>query len=78
MFGMTWQVSKVYLAGGCLGIGSQPEQNVKICCSCLLVYVLVMRGCILVEVFGGPLPYDDCSNIQQIVAKATMQPRAFA
>jgi len=26
-------------------------------------------GCILVECFGGPLPYDDCTNIQQIVAK---------
>jgi len=26
-------------------------------------------GCILIEAFGGPLPYDDCSNIQQIVAK---------
>jgi len=26
-------------------------------------------GCILVEIFGGPLPYDDCTNIQQIMAK---------
>jgi len=26
-------------------------------------------GCIIVESFGGPLPYDDCSQIAQIVAK---------
>lgn len=30
-------------------------------------------GCILVEVFGGPLPYDDCNNIQQIVAKVLIE-----
>merc|ERR1712066_949090 len=26
-------------------------------------------GCTHIEIFGGPLPYDDCINIQQIVAK---------
>eukprot|EP00930_Biecheleria_cincta_P082443 TRINITY_DN72178_c0_g1_i1.p1 TRINITY_DN72178_c0_g1~~TRINITY_DN72178_c0_g1_i1.p1 ORF type:complete len:1736 (-),score=337.57 TRINITY_DN72178_c0_g1_i1:53-5203(-) len=26
-------------------------------------------GCIIIEAFGGPLPYDDCNNMQQIVAK---------
>eukprot|EP00927_Polykrikos_kofoidii_P036972 TRINITY_DN31153_c0_g1_i2.p1 TRINITY_DN31153_c0_g1~~TRINITY_DN31153_c0_g1_i2.p1 ORF type:complete len:1751 (-),score=284.33 TRINITY_DN31153_c0_g1_i2:315-5567(-) len=26
-------------------------------------------GCILIEIFGGPLPYNDCTNIQQIVTK---------
>eukprot|EP00929_Paragymnodinium_shiwhaense_P053965 TRINITY_DN27051_c0_g3_i1.p1 TRINITY_DN27051_c0_g3~~TRINITY_DN27051_c0_g3_i1.p1 ORF type:complete len:1405 (+),score=254.77 TRINITY_DN27051_c0_g3_i1:285-4499(+) len=30
-------------------------------------------GCILIEVFGGPLPYDDCVNIQQIVAKVLIE-----
>merc|ERR1719473_114511 len=26
-------------------------------------------GCLLIEIFGGPLPYFDCQNIQQICAK---------
>merc|ERR1712054_348317 len=26
-------------------------------------------GCILIEIFGGPLPYHDCQNIQQICSK---------
>lgn len=30
-------------------------------------------GCLLVEIFGGPLPYDDCSNIQQIIAKLLIE-----
>jgi len=30
-------------------------------------------GCVLIETFGGPLPYDDCSNIQQIIAKIIVQ-----
>lgn len=30
-------------------------------------------GCILVEVFGGPLPYDDCGNVQQILAKVLIE-----
>merc|ERR1711959_700339 len=33
-------------------------------------------GCILVEIFGGPLPYDDCTNIQQIVAKVLIDKQA--
>jgi len=30
-------------------------------------------GCILIEIFGGPLPYDDCNNMQQIVAKVLIE-----
>jgi len=30
-------------------------------------------GCLLVEIFGGPLPYDDCQNIHQIVAKVLIE-----
>merc|ERR1719401_1584023 len=33
-------------------------------------------GCLLVEIFGGPLPYDDCANMHQIVAKVLIEKEA--
>merc|ERR1719199_2383848 len=33
-------------------------------------------GCIFIEIFGGPLPYFECTNVHQIMAKVLVQREA--
>lgn len=72
-FGLTQSMEKTHITLKEGGNGGSPRYMAPECYDCkgkitekVDVWAL---GCILVEVFGGPLPYDDCSNIQQIVAK---------
>ncbi|CAE7303970.1 unnamed protein product [Symbiodinium pilosum] len=73
-FGLTQSMEKTHITLKEGGNGGSPRYMAPECYDCkgkitekVDVWAL---GCILVEVFGGPLPYDDCQNIQQIVAKA--------
>ncbi|CAE7406535.1 unnamed protein product [Symbiodinium natans] len=72
-FGLTQSMEKTHITLKEGGNGGSPRYMAPECYDCkgkitekVDVWAL---GCILVEVFGGPLPYDDCQNIQQIVAK---------
>eukprot|EP00931_Biecheleriopsis_adriatica_P056155 TRINITY_DN33278_c0_g1_i1.p1 TRINITY_DN33278_c0_g1~~TRINITY_DN33278_c0_g1_i1.p1 ORF type:complete len:1708 (-),score=448.60 TRINITY_DN33278_c0_g1_i1:75-5198(-) len=72
-FGLTQSMDKTHISLKEGGAGGSPRYMAPECYDCkgkitekVDVWAL---GCILVEIFGGPLPYDDCSNIQQIVAK---------
>lgn len=72
-FGLTQSMEKTHISLKEGGNGGSPRYMAPECYDCRgkiteKVDVWAM-GCILVEVFGGPLPYDDCTNIQQIVAK---------
>jgi len=72
-FGLTQSMEKTHISLKEGGNGGSPRYMAPECYDCKgkiteKVDVWAM-GCILVEVFGGPLPYDDCNNIQQIVAK---------
>lgn len=72
-FGLTQSMEKTHISLKEGGNGGSPRYMAPECYDCkgkitdkVDVWAL---GCILVEAFGGPLPYDDCTNIQQIVAK---------
>jgi len=72
-FGLTQSMEKTHITLKEGGNGGSPRYMAPECYDCkgqitekVDVWAL---GCILVECFGGPLPYDDCQNIQQIVAK---------
>ncbi|CAE8612636.1 unnamed protein product [Polarella glacialis] len=72
-FGLTQSMDNTHISLKEGGGGGSPRYMAPECYDCkgkitekVDVWAL---GCILVEIFGGPLPYDDCSNIQQIVAK---------
>jgi len=72
-FGLTQSMEKTHISLKEGGNGGSPRYMAPECYDCkgkitekVDVWAL---GCILVEVFGGPLPYDDCNNIQQILAK---------
>jgi len=72
-FGLTQSMEKTHISLKEGGNGGSPRYMAPECYDCKgkiteKVDVWAM-GCILVEAFGGPLPYDDCTNIQQIVAK---------
>jgi serine/threonine protein kinase len=72
-FGLTQSMEKTHISLKEGGNGGSPRYMAPECYDCKgkiteKVDVWAM-GCILIEAFGGPLPYDDCSNIQQIVAK---------
>merc|ERR550537_1448675 len=72
-FGLTQSMDKTHISLADGGNGGSPRYMAPECYDSKgkiteKVDVWAM-GCILVEAFGGPLPYDDCTNIQQIVAK---------
>jgi len=72
-FGLTQTMEKTHISLKEGGNGGSPRYMAPECYDCKgkiteKVDVWAM-GCILVEAFGGPLPYDDCTNIQQIVAR---------
>jgi len=72
-FGLTQSMEKTHISLKDGGNGGSPRYMAPECYDCKgkiteKVDVWAM-GCIIVEAFGGPLPYDDCSNIQQIVAQ---------
>mmetsp|Transcript_71132 Transcript_71132/g.180077 ORF Transcript_71132/g.180077 Transcript_71132/m.180077 type:complete len:387 (+) Transcript_71132:551-1711(+) len=76
-FGLTQSMDKTHISLKEGGNGGSPRYMAPECYDCKgkiteKVDVWAM-GCILVEVFGGPLPYDDCNNIQQIVVKILME-----
>lgn len=72
-FGLTQSMEKTHISLKDGGNGGSPRYMAPECYDSkgkitekVDVWAL---GCILIEIFGGPLPYDDCVNIQQIVAK---------
>merc|ERR1712007_190432 len=72
-FGLTQSMEKTHISLKDGGNGGSPRYMAPECYDSrgkitekVDVWAL---GCILIESFGGPLPYDDCVNIQQIVAK---------
>merc|ERR1712048_1508282 len=72
-FGLTQSMEKTHISLADGGNGGSPRYMAPECYDSKgriteKVDVWAM-GLILVEIFGGPLPYDDCNNIQQIVAK---------
>jgi tetratricopeptide (TPR) repeat protein len=76
-FGLTQSMDKTHISLKDGGNGGSPRYMAPECYDSkgritekVDVWAL---GCILIEVFGGPLPYDDCTNIQQIVAKVLIE-----
>jgi len=72
-FGLTQSMDKTHISLKEGGNGGSPRYMAPECYDCkgkitekVDVWAL---GCIIIETFGGPLPYDDCNNMQQIVAK---------
>jgi len=76
-FGLTQSMEKTHISLKDGGTGGSPRYMAPECYDSKgkiteKVDIWAM-GCIIVEAFGGPLPYDDCSNIQQIVAKVLFE-----
>jgi len=72
-FGLTQSMEKTHISLKEGGNGGSPRYMAPECYDCkgkitekVDIWAL---GCILVEIFGGPVPYDDCTAVQQIVAK---------
>eukprot|EP00928_Gymnodinium_smaydae_P028033 TRINITY_DN21495_c0_g1_i1.p1 TRINITY_DN21495_c0_g1~~TRINITY_DN21495_c0_g1_i1.p1 ORF type:complete len:1748 (-),score=251.72 TRINITY_DN21495_c0_g1_i1:65-5308(-) len=76
-FGLTQEMEKTHISLKEGGNGGSPRYMAPECYDSkgkitekVDVWAL---GCIMIECFGGPLPYDDCVNIQQIVAKVLIE-----
>jgi len=72
-FGLTQSMEKTHISLKDGGQGGSPRYMAPECYDTKAKITekvdVWAEGCILIEIFGGPLPYDDCQNIQQIVAK---------
>lgn len=76
-FGLTQSMEKTHISLKDGGTGGSPRYMAPECYDSKgkiteKVDIWAM-ACIIIECFGGPLPYDDCTNIQQIVAKVLFE-----
>lgn len=76
-FGLTQSMDRTHISLKDGGNGGSPRYMAPECYDCKgkiteKVDVWAM-GCIIIESFGGPLPYDDCTQIPQIVAKVLVE-----
>jgi serine/threonine protein kinase len=79
-FGLTQSMEKTHISVKEGGMGGSPRYMAPECYDSrgkITEKVDIWAvGCLLVEIFGGPLPYEECTNIQQIMAKVLVERQA--
>lgn len=75
-FGLTQSMEKTHISLKDNGNGGSPRYMAPECYGMGRITEKVdvwAMGLILIEVFGGPVPYNDCTSIHQIVAKLLVE-----